>query len=188
MPVQGESELQNVTDMTGISLKKCLQVGVKCLGEHVILQNQAFLDRFTHLMQAFCVKTSSCQYFSSKLIFLVSFVRLKYQSCRNLRIFAVKFGLKILLRVKELTFRNSGVSLHYQYHLSYHLFISGSQVMYLNTSFEIVVESTLEEHHHEEDPEFTTKENYHWIAQQEQVPPPTPQQRHPVYFGSEDFS
>ena len=66
-------------------------------------------------------------------------------------------------------------------------FMSGSQVMYLNTSFEIVVESTLEEHHHEEDPEFTTKENYHWTAQQEKVPPPTPQQRHPVYFGSGDF-
>ena len=65
--------------------------------------------------------------------------------------------------------------------------MSGSQVMYLNTSFEIVVESTLEEHHHEEDPEYTTKENYHWTAQQEKVPPPTPQQRHPVYFGSEDF-
>ena len=60
-----------------------------------------------------------------------------------------------------------------------------SQVMYLNTSFEIVVLSTLDEHHHEEDPEFTTKENYHWTVQQEKVPlssslyvgkpPPTPQ-------------
>ena len=59
--------------------------------------------------------------------------------------------------------------------------------MYLKTSFEIVVESTLEEHHHEEDPEFTTKENYNWTAQQEKVPPSTPQQRHPVHFGSEDF-
>ena len=42
--------------------------------------------------------------------------------------------------------------------------------MSLNTSFEIVVLSTLEEHCHEEDPEFTTKENYHWTAQQEKVP------------------
>ena len=42
--------------------------------------------------------------------------------------------------------------------------------MYLNTSFEIVVLSTLDEHHHEEDPEFTTKENYHWTVQQEKVP------------------
>ena len=42
--------------------------------------------------------------------------------------------------------------------------------MYLNTSFAIVVLSTLEEHHHEEMPGFSTKENYHWTAQQEKVP------------------
>ena len=41
--------------------------------------------------------------------------------------------------------------------------------MYLNTSFEIVVLSTLDEHQHEEDPEFTTKENYHWSVQKEKV-------------------
>ena len=35
-------ELQNVTDMTDISVSKYLQTGVKSLGEHVILQNQAF--------------------------------------------------------------------------------------------------------------------------------------------------
>ena len=42
--------------------------------------------------------------------------------------------------------------------------------MYLNTSFAIVVLSTLEKHHHEEMPGFSTKENYHWTAQQEKVP------------------
>ena len=45
--------------------------------------------------------------------------------------------------------------------------------MYLNTSFEVVVLSTLDKHHHEEDPEFTTKENYHCTVQQEKVPPPS---------------
>ena len=54
--------------------------------------------------------------------------------------------------------------------------------MYLNTSFEVVVLSTLDEHHHEEDPEFSTKENYHWTVQQEKVPPPIPQQQNPVNF------
>ena len=40
--------------------------------------------------------------------------------------------------------------------------------MYLNSSFAIVVLSTLDEHHHEEDPGFSTK-NYHWTVQQEKV-------------------
>ena len=128
----------------------------------------------------------SCQYLSSKIIFLVSFVRLKYQICRNLRIFWGKIWFEDFAPCKRIDISQlwGESSLSISPRLS---FMSGSQVMYLNTSFEIVVESTLEEHHHEEDPEFTTKENYHWIAQQEQVPPPTPQQRHPVYFGSEDF-
>ena len=38
--------------------KKCLQVGVKSLGEHAIFWNQDFFDRFAQLMQAFRVKTS----------------------------------------------------------------------------------------------------------------------------------
>ena len=42
--------------------------------------------------------------------------------------------------------------------------------MYLNTSFTIVVLSTMEQHHHEEKSGFSTKENYHWTAQQEKVP------------------
>ena len=42
--------------------------------------------------------------------------------------------------------------------------------MYLNTSFEVVVLSTLDEHHHEEDLEFTTLDYYHWTVQQEKVP------------------
>ena len=41
--------------------------------------------------------------------------------------------------------------------------------MYLNTSFEVVVLSTLDEHHHEEDPEYTTLDYYHWTVQQEKV-------------------
>ena len=43
------------------------------------------------------------------------------------------------------------------------------RVMYLNTSFAIVVMTTSDEHHHEEEPGFTTKENYHWTAQQEEI-------------------
>ena len=79
------------------------------MGEHAILQNQAFLERFMQLMQAFRVKFSpSCQHLSSKIILLVRFVRKKYQNSHDLRVFlGVKFGLKILLRVKELIFRNS---------------------------------------------------------------------------------
>ena len=34
--------MHNVTDMTDISVSKFLQTGVKSLGEHAILQNQAF--------------------------------------------------------------------------------------------------------------------------------------------------
>ena len=36
----GMSELQNVTDMADISVKKNWKVGVKSLGEHTDLQNQ----------------------------------------------------------------------------------------------------------------------------------------------------
>ena len=43
------------------------------------------------------------------------------------------------------------------------------RVMHLNSSFAIVVLSTLDKHHHEEDPGFTTRENYHWTVQQERV-------------------
>ena len=44
------------------------------------------------------------------------------------------------------------------------------RVSHLNTSFAIVVSSTLDEHHHEEDPEYTTLDYYHWTVQQEKVP------------------
>ena len=44
----------------------------------------------------------------SKSVLFVSFVRCKYQNCRDLRAFlGVKFSSRGLLRVKELTFRNS---------------------------------------------------------------------------------
>ena len=43
------------------------------------------------------------------------------------------------------------------------------RVMYLNTSFAILVLSTSDEHHHEEEAGFTTKENYHWTVQQENI-------------------
>ena len=66
------------------------------------------------------------------------------------------------------------------YHPSWLSIIDESQVMYLNTSFEVVVLSTLDKHHHEEDPEFTTKENYHCTVQQEKVPPPSPQPQTPA--------
>ena len=61
-----------------------MQVGVKSLEEHAILQTQGFLERF-----------------------MLPFAK-KNPNCRELGIFlGAKFGLKILLRVKELTFRNS---------------------------------------------------------------------------------
>ena len=41
----------------GLIRVKCLRVGVKSLVKPAILQNQAFLEKFTQLMQAFCVKT-----------------------------------------------------------------------------------------------------------------------------------
>ena len=63
--------------------------------------------------------------------------------------------------------RKYRVSLFYQSCCDH---VNESQVMYLNTSFSIVVLSTSEEHHHEEKPDFSTKENYHWTAQQEKVP------------------
>ena len=40
----------------------------------------------------------------------------------------------------------------------------------MNTSFEVVVLSTLDKHHHKEDLEFTTLDYYHWTVQQEKVP------------------
>ena len=43
------------------------------------------------------------------------------------------------------------------------------RVMYLNTSFAILVLSTSDEHHHEEEAGFTTKENYQWTVQQENI-------------------
>ena len=45
---------------------------------------------------------------SPKSIHVVSLVQLRCKNCRDLRVFLrVKFGLKVLLRVKDLTFRNS---------------------------------------------------------------------------------
>ena len=41
-PLPGQPELQNVTDMTHISVLKYLQVWVKSLGKHAIWQNYAF--------------------------------------------------------------------------------------------------------------------------------------------------
>ena len=43
------------------------------------------------------------------------------------------------------------------------------RVIYLNTSFAIMVLSTSHEHHHEEEAGFTTKDNYHWTVQQEEI-------------------
>ena len=78
--MQQRPELQNVTDMMDIYIRVIiLQLGAK------IGQNQAFLERFMQLMQAFRVKTwPSCQHLFSKIILLVCFVRQKYQNCRNL--------------------------------------------------------------------------------------------------------
>ena len=42
------AHLQNVMYMTDISAKKYLQIGVKSLGEHAILQNQAFFGEDLH--------------------------------------------------------------------------------------------------------------------------------------------
>ena len=43
----------NVADMADISVKIFLQVVVKSLEGHAILQNQAFLERFTQLCKLF---------------------------------------------------------------------------------------------------------------------------------------
>ena len=55
------------------------------------------------------ILTDLVEWFSKTILF-VTFIQFKCKNCRHLRFFLrVKFGLKVLLRVKELTFRNSEV-------------------------------------------------------------------------------
>ena len=76
----------------------------KSLGEHVILQNQAFLGNicttyvlFLCLNWPYLIGRST---FVLQSIFLFCFVQFKCQNCSNLSVFLrVKFGLKVLLPV-----------------------------------------------------------------------------------------
>ena len=74
--MQQRPELQNVTDMMDIHIcVKILQLGAK------IVQNQAFLERFMQLVQAFRIKTSPTSQKEPKLERFMRFSRGKHLVC-----------------------------------------------------------------------------------------------------------